>query len=134
MDGENAESAAPATTSRKSNGNKNVNQLLAPRRIQDKVYSFDGWKMTVLKSSILPSNCYCDALDTDNTKGLLLELGCGFESVRLPNSDETTNHSNESLPLVKCHVCRLVTRYSIMCLLFRDFRKHVLRRFIYDVL
>lgn len=108
MAGETGENSGASRSSRsKSNGSSAVQYA---RRVHEQKYSFEDWNITVLKSSILPSNCYCKVLDKDNTKGLLLELGCGLGDVKLPVSPSggtaTSNDSNESLPAIKCHVCR----------------------------
>ncbi len=105
MAGETGENSRSARS--KSNGSSAVQYA---RRVHEQKYSFEDWNITVLKSSILPSNCYCKILDKDNTKGLLLELGCELGGVKLPASAPsatgTSNDSDASLPAIKCHVCR----------------------------
>lgn len=109
MAGETGENSSASRSYRsKTNGSSAVQYA---RRVHEQKYSFEDWNITVLKSSILPSNCYCKILDKDNTKGLLLELGCELGDVKLPASASsggtgTSNDSDTSLAAIKCHVCR----------------------------
>lgn len=64
------------------------------RRVAMSKHDFEGWTISVLKSPILPSNCYCDVLDGENTKGIVLETGQSWDSV-LSKTDA-----------FKCQVCR----------------------------
>jgi len=67
----------------------------------------------MLKSPILPSNCYCDILDKDNTKELLLELGRTIENVKLANAPVENSIQQAQAPVVKCQVCRYNEQLSL---------------------
>jgi len=75
-----------------------VRKLEGCRRVDESVYNFEGWTITVLKSPILPSNCYCSALDAQNSKALCLETATSFEA---PSSDDTSSGQT-----THCQVCR----------------------------
>jgi hypothetical protein len=79
-----------------------VRRLEGHRHISESIHDFEGWKITVLKSPILPSNCYCALLDAENTKGLVLETG------------KIWGENGSSLVVIKCQVCRCV------CTFFRN--------------
>lgn len=111
---EQSSTVIPSTSRRTSNGESVISVTGAiqyTRKISTQEYSFDGWKINVLKSPILPSVCYCNILDHDNTKEILLELGRSIDTVKLANA-QTTDSSGTAdsgnQPLVKCQVCRYV--------------------------
>ncbi|CAL8074800.1 unnamed protein product [Orchesella dallaii] len=105
-------SPASASSRRKSNGKSVVGAVQYARRVNEQSYTFDGWQITVLKSPILPSNCYCSILDKDNTKGLLFELGCKLEDIQFPSTNSETS-STQTVPVVKCHVCRYTEQLNL---------------------
>lgn len=93
--------AIASASRRKSNGSSGATPQYA-RRVVEQQYIFNDWQITVMKSSILPSNCYCNILDKENTKMLLLEQRHDGEGV------ESNNGGDQNGTTAKCHVCRLV--------------------------
>ena len=85
------------------------------RVINEQVFDYEGWKIEVLKSTILPSKCYCESARTKNSNNSSSSSSptTSSSSGSSSTNDEESSNSRTEADHVgnppSCQVCRYYT-------------------------